>query len=39
MISYYRPVSVLTVFSKMFERINYNRLFNFINKHNILKKY
>ena len=28
MISNYRPVSVLTVFSKMFERIIYNRLFN-----------
>ena len=38
-ISNYRPVSVLTVFSKIFERILYNRLFNFITKHNILYKY
>ena len=38
-ISNYRPVSVLTVFSKIFERIMYSRLFNFIKKHNILYKY
>ena len=32
----YRPVSVLRVFSKIFERILYSRLFNFITKQNIL---
>ena len=32
----YRPVSVLSGFSKIFERIVYNRIYNFINKHNIL---
>ena len=35
-ISDYRPVSVLTVFFKIFERIMYNRLFNFITTHSIL---
>ena len=38
-ISKYRPVSVLTVFFKFFERIMYNRLFNCIKKHNIFYKY
>ena len=35
----YRPVSVLTIFSKLFERIVYKRLLSFINKHNILYNY
>ena len=35
----YRPVSVLPVFSKILERLIYNRLLSFINKHNILYKY
>ena len=34
----YRPVSVLSSYSKILERIVYNRLINFINKHNILYK-
>ena len=38
-ISNYRPVYFLTVFSKICERIMYNRLFNLIKKHNILYKY
>ena len=37
--SNYRPVSVLPVFSKVFERILYNRLLDFINKHKLLYKY
>ena len=32
----YRPVSVLPAFSKILERIVYNRLINFLNKFNIL---
>ena len=35
----YRPVSVLSVFSKIFERIMYNRLITFINDNDILYKY
>ena len=35
----YRPISVLSVFSKILEKIMYNHLINFINKHNILYKY
>ena len=35
----YRPISVLSVFSKTFQKIMYNHLINFINKHNILYKY
>ena len=35
----YRPVSILPLFSKIFERIVYTRLFEFINKHNIIFKY
>ena len=38
-IEIYRPISVLSVFSKIFEKIMYNHLINFINKHNILYKY
>ena len=32
----YRPVSVLSTFSKLLERIFYNRLFNYVKKKNIL---
>ena len=35
----YRPVSVLPVFSKIFERIMYTRLLSFLNKHKILYDY
>ena len=35
----YRPISVLCVLSKIFERLVYNRLFSFISKHCILYKY
>ena len=34
--SNYRPVSVLPVFSKVLERLMYNRLLSFINKHKVL---
>ena len=37
--SNYRPVSVLPIFSKILERIMYNRILSFINKHDILYKY
>ena len=32
----YRPISVLTFFAKIFEKIVYNKLLNFINDNNIL---
>ena len=32
----YRPISVLPFFSKLFEKIIYNKLFEFINANNIL---
>ena len=32
----YRPISVLNIFSKIFERLMYNRLINFLDKYNIL---
>ena len=35
-LSNYRPVSVLPLFSKLFERLMYNRLISFVNKHKIL---
>ena len=37
--SNYRPVSVLPVFSKILERLMYNRLLSFINKHKLLYSY
>ena len=39
LISNYRPISLLSVFSKIFERIVYNRLISFVNDNNILYKY
>ena len=38
-INNYRPVSVLSVFSKLFERIVETRLFSFVNQNEILYKY
>ena len=37
--SNYRPVSVLPVFSKIIERLMYNRLFDYINENRLLYKY
>ena len=38
-INNYRPVSVLPLFSKIFERVMYDKINNFITKNNILYKY
>jgi hypothetical protein len=38
-ISNYRPVSILPLFSKILERLMYNRLKSFIDRHKILYKY
>jgi hypothetical protein len=38
-ISNYRPVSILPVFSKLFERLMYDRLMNFSTANNLLYKY
>jgi len=35
-VSNYRPISVLPVFSKILERLVNNKLINFLNKYNIL---
>lgn len=35
----YRPISILPLFSKVLERIMYNRIVKFINKHKLLYKY
>ena len=37
-VSNYRPISVLPAFSKVFERLVYNRLLSFIDQNNILSK-
>lgn len=36
--SNHRPMSILPIFSKLFERVIYNRLLNFLNKLSILSK-
>ena len=36
LVSNYRPISVLPAFSKVIERLVYNRLINFLNVHNLL---
>ena len=36
LVNNYRPVSVLPVLSKLYERVMYNRLIFFINKHKLL---
>ena len=36
LVSNYRPISVLPVFSKILEKLMYNRMIGFIEKHNIL---
>ena len=35
----YRPVSILPVFSKILEKLMYNRILSFINKHKVLFEY
>ena len=35
----YRPISLLSVFSKIIERLMYNRLIEFLNKNNFFNKY
>ena len=32
----YRPISILTCFTKIFEKVIFNRLLNFLNKHSVL---
>ena len=39
LISNYRPISVLPVFSKIFEKLVYSRLTKYIDKHNIWSNY
>ena len=34
--SNYRPISLLPIFSKIFEKLMYTRIFSFVKKHNIL---
>ena len=35
----YRPISLLSIFSKILERLMYDRLLEFLNKHKILNKF
>ena len=35
----YRPISLLSVFSKILERLMYNRVLRFINRYNLFNKY
>ena len=37
--SNYRPISLLSIVSKILERLMYNRILDFLNKHKILNKY
>ena len=39
LINNYRPVSLLPVFSKILEKLMYDRLLSFVNKHKLLYKY
>ena len=39
LINSYRPVSVLPSFSKILEKLMYNRISNFIHKHSLLNEY
>lgn len=38
-INNYRPISVLPFFSKVFEKVMYNRIIDFLSKHDILYQY
>ena len=38
-ISNYRPISLLSIFNKLLEKVVYKRLYNFLIKNNILYKY
>ena len=38
-ISNYRPISILSFFSKIFEKIMYNHIVNFMDTHEVLYKY
>ena len=38
LISNYRPISILPVFSKLFEKVVYKRLINYLDSNNILFK-
>ena len=35
----YRPISILSVFTKVFEKVMYKHLINFVDKNDILYKY
>ena len=35
----YRPISLLSIFEKILEKLMYNRMYDFLNKHEILYKY
>ena len=35
----YRPISLVSVFSKILERLMYNRLLKFLNQHNFFNKF
>ena len=35
----YRPISVVSIIGKVFERIIYNQLFAYLSDHNILSKH
>ena len=34
----YRPISILSVFSKLFEKVFYSGLYNFLDKHKLLSE-
>ena len=39
MVDNYRPLSILPVFSKLFQRLMYNMLISFINQHKLFNKF